>query len=259
MFFADLTPYTYGYSTKPPQTHVLNVGWLSHEHPFTTGDVSDSFVRTLRRLISSPVVTPLITAMGFHECELCPPWLADEPRATWLLGNPPPPPGKVSGGMGNGELWVPGANNLVYVAPVLVVHYIEVHRYLPPQVFTDAVYALDVALAQIRGDQMNFAAIVPLGIERLVRALGWSPIGKKVRLLIEEGRSSLVGTRIIGTVTALALDSSATVNTTTGEAFTVKARHVGYGFYYLRIGTIAVYLETPDSDVPIGQGILALL
>jgi hypothetical protein len=111
-----------------------------------------------------------------------------------------------------------------------------------------------------------FAAIVPREIERLVRASGWSPIGKRVDLLIEEGRSSLVGTRLTGTVTALTPGSSATVSIATGEVFTVGPRHVGYGFYYLRIGRIAaaVYLlanlQSPLSgDVPIGQGILALL
>jgi hypothetical protein len=181
MFFADLTPYTYdGYSTKPPQTHVLNVGWLSHEHPFTTGDVSDSIVRTLRRLILSPVVIPQVMEMGFHECELCPPWLADVPPPGWRLGMPPPPPSKVLGGMSNGELWVPGANNVVYVAPVLVVHYIEVHRYLPPQVFTDAVHALDVALAQIRGDQMN--------MKKAVEVMGLTERRKRFQIKLQERR-----------------------------------------------------------------------
>ena len=122
------------------------LGWLSSAYPFTTGEVPVGVTRTLRRLISSPLFFPSVSAMGFHERELCPPSLADEPPAMWVLGSLPPPPSNVPGGMSNGELWVPGANNMVYVAPVLVVHYIEVHRYLPPKEFTEAVLALDVAV-----------------------------------------------------------------------------------------------------------------
>ncbi len=58
----------------------------------------------------------------------------------WLLGNPAPA-SNMRGIMGNGELWVPGAGSLVYVAPVLVAHYVEVHSYRPPQEFVDAILA----------------------------------------------------------------------------------------------------------------------
>ncbi len=140
MFFADLTPYTACYLDWPPPQHALNVGWLSCEHPFTAGEVSDSFVRTLRRLISSPVFVLLYSEMGFHECEFCPPPGAGETVGAWLLGTPAPG-SNMRGVMGNGELWVPSAGSVVYVAPVLVAHYVEVHSYLPPQEFMDAVLA----------------------------------------------------------------------------------------------------------------------
>ena len=139
MYFADLTPYTYGY-LGPPQKHVLNVGWLSFGHPFTTGELSGSFVPTLRRLISSPVFIPLVTAMGFHKCEFCSAPGAEEPVGVWRLGNPGPA-SSLRGAMGNGELWVSSAGSLVYVAPVLIAHYVEAHAYLPPQEFIDAVVA----------------------------------------------------------------------------------------------------------------------
>jgi len=140
MFCADLTPYTCNYSTEPLRERALNVGWLSCEHPFTTGEVSHPFIRTLRRLISSPVFIPLWSEMGLHECEFCPPLGAGEPAGAWFLANPAPA-SNLRGTMGHGELWVPGAGSLVYVAPVLVAHYVEVHSYLPPQEFVDAVLA----------------------------------------------------------------------------------------------------------------------
>jgi hypothetical protein len=42
---------------------------------------------------------------------------------------------------GNGEIWVPG-DDVIYAAPVLIVHYIEEHGYLPPPQFLKAVAAL---------------------------------------------------------------------------------------------------------------------
>jgi hypothetical protein len=131
MFFADLTPYTYGLLPKQqPWKDVLNVGWLSCEHPFTTGELSSSFSHILQCLISWPVFDPIDTgiAMGYHGCEFCSPLGAEEPAS------------------GTGELWVPGAGRLIYVAPTLVAHYVEAHRYLPPQEFIEAVLAFQDTL-----------------------------------------------------------------------------------------------------------------
>jgi hypothetical protein len=108
---------------------------------------------------------------------------------------------------------------------------------------------------------MHFATILPVAIERLVRAVGWSPIGKSIRLVIEEGQDpALVGKRLIGTVTSLNADDSATVNTSAGESFLVVPRHVGYGFYYLKVGKISAYLiaDSRVGDPRIAQGMLSL-
>jgi hypothetical protein len=45
----------------------------------------------------------------------------------------------VPGTTGNGEIRVAAANGITYVAPVLVLHYVVAHKYLPPQEFIDAV------------------------------------------------------------------------------------------------------------------------
>jgi hypothetical protein len=95
-------------------------------------------------------------------------------------------------------------------------------------------------------------------MELMVRTLGWSPIGKLIDFVIQEGMNPLlVGKHLIGTVTALNEGGSATVRTSTGEEFTLLPRHVGFGFYYLRVGKIAAYLLS-DSQQPSAQGILAL-
>src|SRR5262245_10212871 len=124
MFFADLTPYEYG---GQPQDNLLNVGWLSRDQPFSTGTPPDGFLQVLRRLVASPVNL----YRGFHICEFCP----DPPAGSTGHQSSTPPPGT----FGNGEIRVSGVGGVIYVAPVLVAHYVEVHRYLPPATFIEAV------------------------------------------------------------------------------------------------------------------------
>lgn len=131
MFFADLTPYEYGYAL--PRSDVLNVGWLGRGHAFPVGAVPEGFVAALRRLIKSPENL----YRGYHSCEFCPePPVVVGPTGRRVIG----PPGDT---MGNGEIRVAGAGGVVYVAPVLIAHYVEVHRYLPPEAFIHAVIAVD--------------------------------------------------------------------------------------------------------------------
>jgi hypothetical protein len=46
------------------------------------------------------------------------------------------------GTMGNGEIRVLGADGVTFVAPVLILHYVTEHHYLPPPQFVDAVLHL---------------------------------------------------------------------------------------------------------------------
>src|ERR1700722_12481258 len=108
---------------------------------------------------------------------------------------------------------------------------------------------------------MRLAKLIPMGIERSIRALGWTPVGKSVDLLIEEGLDpSLIGKRLISTVTSLNANETATVAMASGGAFTIGPRHVGYGFYYLRVGKIAAYIldRSLAGDPRVAQGMLAL-
>lgn len=126
MYFPDLTPYEYG--RTEPQAEVLNVGWLSASHPFPTGPIDDRLVAALQRLVACPVNL----YRGSHSCEFCPP-----PPMKMSPGGIPmlyPLPGTT----GNGEIRITATNGIVYVAPVLVLHYVVAHGYLPPQEFVDA-------------------------------------------------------------------------------------------------------------------------
>jgi hypothetical protein len=94
------------------------VGWLGTEHEFPTGKVTQQFFNKLNELAENPW-KPLASA-GFHVCELC--QFQDYEHTARGINN----------------LFIP-FNNVIYVAPELIVHYINGHNYLPPLVFLDAV------------------------------------------------------------------------------------------------------------------------
>jgi len=131
MYFPDLTPYEYGQTE--PQPNLLNVGWLSAAQVFPVGIPDERLVHALGRLIASP--TNLYR--GLHLCEFCPdPPTIVSPGGIRMLDPP-------SGTTGNGEIRVASAAGITYVAPVLVLHYVVAHGYLPPQEFIDAAIELN--------------------------------------------------------------------------------------------------------------------
>jgi hypothetical protein len=94
------------------------IGWLEQSHQFPIGDVAPTFVVALRAHLKAP--TQPVLAMGFHQCDLCD---AVSKRVS-----------------GKSNVWIP-TNEYIYVAPALIVHYIEEHRYRPPNEFIAAVMA----------------------------------------------------------------------------------------------------------------------
>ena len=132
VYFPDLTPYAYGSDIELPG--LLNVGWLSAEHPFPRGSVPEEFLRALEHLVQKPVNL----TRGSHLCEFCP-----EPPVTirngfkWIQ----PAPGTA----GNGEVHIAAGTAESFAAPVLVLHYVQVHGYCPPPRFIVAVLAQPAA------------------------------------------------------------------------------------------------------------------
>jgi hypothetical protein len=133
-YFADDSPYAYGHGSH---TGVVHVGWLDNVHPYPKGVVEARLIEKMRLLASKPVER----YRGFHICELCaePPDLVEtnlpnrvviDPncsRARWLAQR-----------SSNGEIRV-SREGIIFAAPVLIVHYIEAHKYLPPTRFLKAV------------------------------------------------------------------------------------------------------------------------
>jgi hypothetical protein len=107
--------------------HIRAVGWLSREHAFAQGGVNSDFQERLWQFANQWQASTTALRWGFfmgsHSCELCD------------LGPPPWRRFNASGNFG-----VP-AGGLLFAAPQMIAHYVEVHRYRPPDEFIAAVLA----------------------------------------------------------------------------------------------------------------------
>jgi hypothetical protein len=133
-YFPDLSPYAYGYRLHPG---VVHVGWLDGTHPFSKGFVESRLIEKMKLLAEKPVEL----YRGFHVCELCvaPPDLEKtimtnrvvvDPNCSWEKW--------VAQRCSNGEIRVV-YGGVTFAAPVLIVHYVEEHAYLPPAQFLKAI------------------------------------------------------------------------------------------------------------------------
>lgn len=119
MYYPDLTPYEYAFKTE---YNVVNVGWLSKDHEFPTGDVSELFLDNLQKFMIKDRHNIM---RGYHHCEVC----NDEVFHTIKYND-------VLIHLGNGEVWIPDVSKeLIYAAPTLLLHHITEHNYLPPSNF----------------------------------------------------------------------------------------------------------------------------
>ena len=114
MYLEDLSPHTVTPFAVP--TKAASVGWLENGYPFKIGPAPRPLLSKLRELAKDPSNS----MWGFHECDIC--------TSSWHKRR-----------QGNGEIHVVGSDGTTYVAPTLIVHYIKVHKYLPPSAFIDAV------------------------------------------------------------------------------------------------------------------------
>ncbi|NCS50695.1 MAG: hypothetical protein GPJ29_23535 [Microcystis aeruginosa BK11-02] len=119
--YLDLSFFTYTHSPwvfKSGFPYVLlNVGWIGNEIKQNSNSIDDKIFKSLCYNIREFIKYPVNLYRGSHRCEIC--------------GYDPYVPGVEYKG-GNGEIWIQGPNNLVFVAPTMILHYIEDHKYVPP-------------------------------------------------------------------------------------------------------------------------------
>ena len=133
-YFPDHSSYAYGHSSHPD---VVHVGWLDNIHPYAKGTVDARLIEKMKLLASKPVEL----YRGKHICELCteppdivktilPNGIVIDPDCSWARW--------VDQRSSSGEIRV-SREGIIFAAPVLIVHYIEAHNYLPPTQFLKAV------------------------------------------------------------------------------------------------------------------------
>ena len=110
MWIDDLSPY--GDSDR-----IVAVGWLDRGHEYPVGEVPPEVYAQLEALLVDPW-QPAVVA-GFHPCDLC----VYSPEKC-----------------GTKNVFVPGKER-VYVAPELILHYMNAHKYRPPDEFCQSVAA----------------------------------------------------------------------------------------------------------------------
>lgn len=127
-WFNDLAPCDY---FGPEHAAGLKaVGWLEEGREFRSGKADPRFVHKLVLLLGEP--SPLDRQTDPHYCSLCAFSRGPSEFRLWQSPGMPAVP------LGNRNLCVPGAGCL-YVAPSLILHYVDAHQYAPPEEFVKAV------------------------------------------------------------------------------------------------------------------------
>jgi len=121
-YFADGSSYNYGSASEDG---LVCAGWLAEGHAFRQGNVPDGF---LDRLAWHCVNQRDRAYRGIHICELCPKDMADHVSVVCE--------GKKHL-LGGAEITV-ACGSRTYAAPNLILHYVAVHRYQPPDDFVEA-------------------------------------------------------------------------------------------------------------------------
>jgi hypothetical protein len=109
---------------------VICVGWIDVYGHFSTGDVPDELIDKLRKIACSvgPVKSLVEPVRISPTCPMC---------------------GSLSIRCGSSllpeaEMWVP-AGGRYFSSPIAIIHYVEVHKYLPPVEYLDAVRSFDLS------------------------------------------------------------------------------------------------------------------
>lgn len=90
----------------------IAVGYLDITEEYEKGIVSQSFINKLRQVWSDGLT---LASMGHHTCEFC----EEEPRAI----------------SSSEKVLIDRENNIKYIFPEMIFHYIEKHGFKPPDEF----------------------------------------------------------------------------------------------------------------------------
>lgn len=129
MFYNDLSNYQYNLAFEIEK--VKNIGWLEKTNSFNKRTTDPELLKKLFQLIKFKECN---IYRGVHHCDLC-------NSDGFMYGNME----NEEILLGHGEIWIPSiTQDIVYVSPTLIYHYIEKHQYCPPQDYIESVMAFDV-------------------------------------------------------------------------------------------------------------------
>lgn len=109
-----------------PPCRLKAVGWLDAQTPYPRGHTTRDFFDALAALAVDPWEPAAL--LGRHECPFC---VFTGGPATLHVG-------EVTVSLGTRNLFVPD-DDAVFVAPSLILHYVDAHQYAPPAEFQRAV------------------------------------------------------------------------------------------------------------------------
>jgi len=104
---------------------LIAVGWLDPDFEFTRGDVDPDVVAALCSFCVNPWEPAAL--MGCHDCGYC---RFTTGMRTFTYNH--------TVMLGSSNLFIP-ADGFLFVAPSLILHYIDAHGYAPPREFCEAV------------------------------------------------------------------------------------------------------------------------
>ena len=125
-YYPDQSPCDY--FGREEAERLLAIGWLDSASPFDQGPVDRRFMKKLAELLVTPW-QPVFT-MGKHDCPFC--RFTSGPTVFGFEG--------LDVQLGVSNVFVP-ADGFLFVAPSLILHYIDSHGYSPPNEFQQAVLA----------------------------------------------------------------------------------------------------------------------
>lgn len=126
MFQEDMSAY-YDDQQKKTYREVLAVGWLDVNHPFYRKISDEVLLNKLKSLLPKSSIK---RTRGLFYCPFC------NKRATIDIN------GKLHN-LGDSEIWIPINGKYIFVAPDMILHYIEIHHYFP-QKFIEAIISFDL-------------------------------------------------------------------------------------------------------------------
>jgi hypothetical protein len=130
--FDDLTNYTHQIAPFVLDG-VKNVGWIDPSKEFPVGSVSSATVQKLKEIASGTgIFQPLVEPLREPPiCQVC-----GSLNLLDLDGKSLP----------NAELWIP-SDRCIYASPIAILHFIEFHKYSPPEEYLAAIEALNLSVA----------------------------------------------------------------------------------------------------------------